>query len=160
MLFHHTHGFLKVKELEQTEEQKTTCAKCIGCTNGKKNDSQYEIREEDMKDLSSHIQVQAKIYLANNEIITQDLQFPVNKDIIFEDALQAIVMATQLRFNVYANGDLINLKSKVYKVITQGSKLLMYPIGPAGAGKPEGIRHWCRFPKHNLTEEYYVSTSD
>lgn len=47
------------------------------------------------------------------------------------------------------------------KVITNGSKILLYAIGSGTASaKPEGPRRFLRFPAHNFTEEYYVGSND
>jgi hypothetical protein len=55
----------------------------------------------------------------------------------------------------------VDIKSKINKIgIKHNSKLLLFS-GNMGASKPEGIRWWCRFPKHITSGgDHYVSTSD
>jgi len=54
----------------------------------------------------------------------------------------------------------VSLKNKVLSIMKNGSKLLLFSTGEGGTAKPEGPRRFVRFPVHNLTEEFYVSTND
>jgi hypothetical protein len=74
--------------------------------------------------------------------------------------LEPIEKVMHTGFMAYINGDEAQRKSKVYKIFKNGSKILLQ--GLATAAKPEGMRWWCRFPKHftQTNEECYACTND
>jgi len=103
------------------------------------------------------VTVQAKIYFKSLENNVFTLTVNLEKEI--GQMFAPLEELAGVGLMVLSEGSILDLKKKFCDYgITQDSKLLLFPIEKSA--KPEGVRWFNRFPKHDLVEYIYTSTSD
>jgi len=90
--------------------------------------------------------------LPTGEALETKLQVPVKRKFVLQDAVMKLEEITNCSYQIFVDGQIANKKAKIPTVIKRDSKLLLISQS-GGASRPDGIRTWFRFPKHNTTDE-------
>jgi hypothetical protein len=90
--------------------------------------------------------------MASGETMELSLRIPVRSHIIVDDVLKSFEDVTMSMFKVFVNGEFVDRKKKIQKVLNKDTKVLLYSASEASKSKPEGIRWFCRFPKHRNSD--------
>jgi hypothetical protein len=155
IIYHKAHGLLSVSHVEYEDGKKSTF-NCLKRSKGENKDAEVIVKREDVLngDITKYVKVGVKIHLASQESSIFDLE--VNIDSSIGDLLQSLGQASNQAYNVFASGVILQLKKTFADYdLGDGSKILLFPVEGA-TSKPEGVRWFCRFPDHNITELLYV----
>ena len=111
---------------------------CVALDNGKKTDTVVTILKDcpdQVALLRKRFTVQAKIHLNNNESFEQALHISVKKGATIASSLLSLERAINCSFKVFIDGNPVDAKEKIQKVIKSDSKVLLYATG-GGKSRP------------------------
>jgi len=91
--------------------------------------------------------------MASGETMDLSLKVPVRRHVLIDDVLKSFEEVTLSNFKVFVNGESVDRKKKIQKVLNKETRVLLYSGSDSAKVKPEGMRWFCRFPRH-LTVSY------
>ena len=158
LFFHPVHGYLKVVQIkhgnEDDEESPVSSIKCCKLdSKGKKSDEEIELTKRQLKELTNEFRIPVKAHFSSGETLEVQLKIPVRPRVTIDDILKPFEETTMSSFKVFVNGEYVDRKKKIQKVLNDQTKVLLYSASEQSKSKPEGIRWFCRFPRH-ITDDY------
>lgn len=107
--------------------------------------------------INKYIKITIKVHLKSLE--SNIIETVVSLDSKICDLIDPFQRASGNFFMAFANGTQLDSKKKFGEYdFLSGSKMLLFPLNKSA--KPDGVRWWCRFPKHDIVDYIYTSTSD
>lgn len=149
LVYHETLGYLRIITVDYDDEGKKKQFECRKLVDGKETEEAVTIEVADIIKLKENIKIFGKVVLVSQETNEFSQTLSIHSEI--SDITYPLDIVCGQKFSVFANGKILKPEQTIAEAnLKDQSKILLYGI--AGKLKPEGVREFIRFPKHNTTD--------
>ena len=149
MIYHETLGYLRIITVDYNDEGQKKQFECRKMVDGKETEEAVTIEVADIIKLKQNIKIYGKVILVSQETNEFSKTLSIHSDVA--DIVQPLEIVCGQKFTPFAFGKILKLEHSLAEAnLKDQSKILLYGI--SGKLKPDGVREFIRFPKHNTTD--------